>query len=319
MSSNRMFKSKSLLFLGLLFVLAVVNARQVSASSTTLNLIRKAVLSGHSWNFFLDESTTQGIWQREALDDPSFCQPGKTCQGPVVQIFMGSTCEWSETYGFVQLYEKFDKLGACGPAGQPLLSTRTTCSNSTGFLQHSFFPNDRCFGNSSKDEYIKCGTCMAMPGQVASIFWCNATDAHRLTNPTPLQVDITAPKVPNRNVNCADNSTAPESKRCDPRYSIIRWHSGNNGEPSDQPQCPISTPEDLESGYLLGTSTPNQCYLDGYNTWISIDAKMDRISIYKTAGCTSENLLYHVSLASGCQWDEGTPYGAMYSRAGSLQ
>lgn len=311
--STRMVRLSSIAILVLLLVLWTQCAWQIEATSKTAKLIKYAASSGRGWANLLSENSKYGLGRRHSLDETDMCVPGQTCHGPVIQVFFSATCDWSQTYGFFQLYSEFNAFSKCEDAEIPSMGSMATCSNETGFFVRSLYDNTQCKGDTLKIERFKVGTCMDSPNGPAQAFWCDARDAFSLSNSKPQPVDLTAPDLPDIGTVCSDSFGAPNNTSCDPRFPIMRTYKKQNG---NEPQCPSATPHDLESHYLFGTGASNTCYLDGFNTWYNIHSDKKSFDLIKTAGCSSDHVLYSLTQRFGCMWDEESSNTTIYTRPG---
>lgn len=238
-------------------------------------------------------------------DEHGGCEPGKTCRGLVTQIFYSTTCEWTETLAFVEnLPDPLDEAnGECVPGPPTTLSVKETFDNVTKWWTRSQYSNSRCAGEPILTNAYKTATCMVNIEGRAFVFWADAKLAHPLLGPAVLGAPIngSVPPIPDRNGECYDLPNPPEGyPTCDPRYPT--WSDGGEQKPSDNPYCPPPSPERSPSSYMHGTALPNECYLDGFNTWAYSEKGGTAYTLVKGAGCNNDNLVTKLTYYYGCNW-----------------
>lgn len=306
-----MAKLRSITVAALLACIVAVLAIQVSATPENANLVRQALLSGQHWSSLLEATSKRDLLS--ALDEKDYCVPGKTCIGLTAQLFFGSSCEWSQTAGFVQLFpDLFVELNGCKSTVYPPLSANQVYDNQTLMFTRYLYNDVRCTGFVIQSESYKTATCVGAGKQPTSILWSDAKRALPLPSPTPVAADLTAPKLEMFDASCDDSDSAPANLKCDRRFPIVhRQQSSHVESPScDQPS---------KASYLFGQGAPNKCYLLDLNIWYSVDTTANTYTITKTAGCDLQNTLYVKKGLTTCNWSRQATYATSSVRLGSTQ
>ena len=301
----------------LVFVVAVLAFCAKSAEAEKIDavaLVRKAVLAGLPWTHYLGN-----INRREVMESLQFglCEPGRTCNGLVVQLYRTPACDWSKTYGFFQLYSTrvagnstYDK---CVPLSTPEIGYLQTCPNKS-YYKVSEFANTDCSGIAYAENTYKVGSCIGTGDTPSYTYWCDSKDSGFIRESMPPKIDSSVSEVPNVYIQCQKNeshhggyySGHRASKKqfwgvCDVHHPITASVKANDTKIAD---CSTIEPQSYYQ-YFFGTGAANTCYsLENMNAWMTIDHETKRITKNSGYGCSMTGIPVHSETrAFGCSFD----------------
>lgn len=269
-------------------------------------LVRKALRAGLPWTYYIGDVTKREVAASLQL---ALCEPGKTCNGLVAQLFFTPNCEYSNTYGFLPMHNaaktgnsSYDK---CASLTTPPIGYLRSCPNGA-FHKISEFANTDCSGVAHHEETLQVATCFGQGSAAANAFWCDAKDARPLSVTKPPVFDKSAPYLPNGYIICQNanlTSSRSGSKRqfggiCDSKYPIRKEANLN----STKPICAGMAPTYWL--YVFGTGEPYTCYQEeNMNTWLTIDKENGRMTKNVGFGCSMTEIpMQSKTFSYGCSW-----------------
>lgn len=303
----------------LVITVAICGVSAVEGSPSLGHLVRKAIHSGLPWTTYIGDMRKRGVAETLSFD---LCIPGKTCKGPVAQLFYSSNCAWAQTYGYIEMGHASSSLDNCRATDDPVSSELLTCPQGAGnstYYMRSIFDSSDCTGVFRSEERFKAATCIGGPQSPGTVVWCDASQAVPLSSIVASPADLSAPLLPKEDSTCYVGPPAPGDK-CDSNYAL-QASQYLKTEPA-QPTC-VGLPYGPNTNYVFGTGVVNKCYLSKsaeINMWLAIDHVRNSYTITKNGGCADDGApWYSLTRFFGCSWASEGLHVAELRTIGPLQ